>query len=74
VLSEHKAIRVVPEDEAVIIEEARRLLNVPKGFVEDAVAFGVFKRADSSMVRLDSVLKYVTRARHVIHLMISSTN
>jgi len=62
VLAQHKAIRVVPEDEAVTVEEARRLLGVPEGFVEDAVALGVFKRensgGDSSMVRLDSVLEY----------------
>jgi len=64
VLSQHKAVRVnvVPEDEAVTVEEARRLLRVPEGFVEDAVALGVFKRANpssgSSMVRLDSVLEY----------------
>jgi len=62
VLSEHKAIRIVPEDESVTVEEARRLLSVPEGFVEDAVALGVFKRASSSggspMVRLDSVLEY----------------
>jgi len=62
VLSQHKAVRVVPEDEAVTVEEARRLLSVPEGFVEDAVALGVFKRVNSSdrssMVRLDSVLEY----------------
>jgi|GEM_PF-494876 len=62
VLAQHKAIRIMPEDEAVTVEEARRLLSVPEGFVEDAVALGVFKRASSSdcssMVRLDSVLEY----------------
>jgi len=64
VMSQHKAVRVdvVPEDDAVTVEEANRFLDVPEGFVEDAVALGVFKRANSSdrssMVRLDSVLEY----------------
>jgi len=64
VLSKHKAVRLVPEDEAVTVEEARRLLHVPQGFVEDAVALGAIKRSQSGesggapMVRLDSVLEY----------------
>jgi len=66
VMSQHKAVRVRvdPVDEAVTIAEANRLLDLPEGFVEDAVRLGVIKRAESSdstdepKVKLDSLLEF----------------
>jgi len=64
VMSQHKAVRVnvVPEDDVVTVEEANRFLDVPEGFVEDAVALGVIKQANSSdgppRVKLDSLLEF----------------
>jgi len=61
VLSQHKAVRLVPEDEAVTVEEAAKVLGAKVQFVREILSFGVLKRAEGkgdAVVRLDSVLEY----------------
>jgi len=64
VLSHHQAarIRVDPEDEAVTIEEAARLLEMSEKSVRLMLKVRVLKQAEHSdskpMIRLDSLLEF----------------
>jgi len=53
-------VRLVPEDEAVTVEEAAKVLEVQVQFIREMLHLGVLKRAEgngSAVVRLDSLLE-----------------
>jgi len=65
VMSQHKAVRLVPEDEAVTIEEAATVLGAKVQLVREMLHLGVLKRAvgnNGAVVRLDSLLELQKRA------------
>jgi len=59
-LSRHKAVRLVPEDEAVTIEEAAELLDTFPENVRGMLKLGSLKRCAKkpNLIRLEEVLKY----------------
>jgi len=70
VLSQHKAVRVhvAPEDEAVTVEEAAKLLGAKAQLVREMLHMGVLERAEvegaggTVLVRLDSLLAFQKEA------------
>jgi len=61
VMSKHKAVRLVPEDEAVTVEEAAKVLGAKVQLIREMLHLGVLKRAEGTgdaVVRLDSLLDY----------------
>jgi len=61
VMSQHKAVRLVPEDEAVTVEEAAKVLGAKVQLIREMLHLGVLKRAegnDATQVRLDSLLEF----------------
>jgi len=65
VMSKHKAVRLVPEDEAVTVEEAAKVLGAKVQLIREMLHLGVLKRAegnDSAVVRLDSLLEVQKRS------------
>jgi len=65
VMSQHKAVRLVPEDEAVTVEEAATVLGAKVQLIREMLHLGVLKRAagdNAAVVRLDSLLELQKRA------------
>jgi len=61
VMSQHKAVRLVPEDETVTVEEAAKVPGAKVQLIREMLHLGVLKRAEgngSAVVRLDSLLDY----------------
>jgi len=60
-MSEHKAVRLVPEDEAVTIEEAAKLLGAKTELIREMLTVRVLRsvnRDGERLVRLDSLLRF----------------
>jgi len=65
VMSKHKAVRLVPEDEAVTVEEAAKVLGAKVQLIREMLHLGVLKRAEGTgdaVVRLDSLLEVQKRS------------
>jgi len=66
VMSQHKAVRLVPEDEAVTVEEAATVLGAKVQLIREMLHLGVLKRTaagdNAAVVRLDSLLELQKRA------------
>jgi len=64
-LTQHKAVRLVPEDEAVTVEEAAKVLGAKVQLIREMLHLGVLKRAEGNgdaVVRLDSLLEVQKRS------------
>jgi len=60
-MSEHKAVRLVPEDEAVTIEEAAKLLGAKTELIGEMLTVRTLRsvnRNGERLVRLDSLLEF----------------
>jgi len=63
-MSEHKAVRLVPEDEAVTIEEAAKLLGAKTELIGEMLTVRTLssvEREGEKLVRLDSLLRFKKR-------------